>query len=119
MAANTYQIDKLNLNSDVQPEVVVYSMIGGNGGLINLTIVRINPVTNVTTYQANATVAYGCSSANFLTALSLFNSFNGYQVSVIRNIYDINNNTLGTTAGAARIDYIVSIYLLRPAAYSS
>lgn len=94
-------------------------MIGGNGGLISLKIVRNDPITNATLYQGNATVAYGCSAANFLTALNLFNSFNGYQASVTRAIYDANNNTLNSTAGAARIDYIVSINLLRPASYSS
>jgi hypothetical protein len=94
-------------------------MLGGAGGLINLKIIRTSPSTGAVTYNANVTVAYGCSSANFQTALNNFNSFNGYQVAVVRVIYDSNNNTLSSISGAARIDYIVSIYLMRPVVYQN
>lgn len=93
-------------------------MVGGNSaGSMLLKIVRTNPTTGAITYNVNATVAYGCLASAFLTALNTFNSFSPYQTSVERFIYDSSNNTLNTTSGAARIDYVVSILLVRPSAY--
>jgi hypothetical protein len=36
-------------------------------------------------------------------------------LSVVRNIYDSTNNILPNITGAARIDYVTSVQLLRPA----
>ncbi len=114
-----FEVQKLMITSDIQPEVITYSMVGGSSGTMNLKIVRTNPTTGAITYNANATVAYGCTAATFLAALNLFNSFSTYQTSVERFIYDSNNNTINTTAGASRIDYVVSILLMRPTAYQT
>ena len=38
-----HQVDKITLNSTVQPEVIVYSVVGGNTGIIQLEIVRTDP----------------------------------------------------------------------------
>lgn len=42
-----------------------------------------------------------------------------YQTTVTRNIYDAGNNIINTTVGAARIEYLASINLLRPATVSA
>jgi hypothetical protein len=111
-----YEVVSIITNATVQSEVMIYSMVGGSGGSINLKVVRpsLSPP-----YSVNTTVAYGCSAQSFQSALSSFNSFSSYGMSVERNIYDSNNNIINTTASASKIDYVVSFYLLRPAAYQA
>jgi hypothetical protein len=103
----------------VIPEVITYSLVGGSSGIIQLRIYRQDPSTGLSTYDISTNITYGCSGPAFTSALNNFNSFYGYQVSTVQNIYDVNNNTLNSLVGAARIDYVVSIYVLRPAAYST
>ena len=78
-------------------------MVGGSNGTIQL--------------QLNGTsvnVTYGCNDSAFANALNSFASFNQYGISVVRNIYDNNSKIISTTIGASKIDYVVSIRLLRP-----
>jgi hypothetical protein len=89
-------------------------MVGGSSGLIQLSITQINPTTHAVTYSQAANVSYGCSAGTFQNALNQFNTFSSYQISVVQNIYDSNNSTLSNLTGAAQIDYVVSINLLRP-----
>jgi hypothetical protein len=89
-------------------------MVGGSSGLIQLSITQVDPSTLKVTYSQAVNVTYGCSATTFQNALNQFNTFNSYQISVVQNIYDINNNTLSNLTGAVQIDYVVSVYLLRP-----
>jgi hypothetical protein len=78
-------------------------MVGGSNGTIQL--------------QLNGTsvnVTYGCTDVAFASALNSFRSFNVYGISVVRNIYDNSSRIINTTTGASKIDYVVSIRLLRP-----
>lgn len=99
-------------NSVVVPEMVNFSMVGGSSGIIQLTLSRVDS-QGLVSYNKSVNVTYGASASTFYNALSTFNSFSGYNYIVNRYIYDASNNTLQTTTGAARIDYIVSIYWLR------
>jgi hypothetical protein len=90
-------------------------MVGGSSGTIQLEIVTTDPTTLQVTSDIQVNVTYGCSATTFLNALNNFNNLQPYVLSVVRNIYDSNGNNLTTTTGAARIDYVTSIYLLRPA----
>lgn len=64
-------------------------------------------------------VTYGCTAAEFQTALNKFDGFSPYVTTVTRTIYDSSNNTLSNTTGAARIDYVASMYLKRSAKHLS
>ena len=81
-------------------------------GTIQLRVFRQNNKLEVT-YDKKVNITYGCSSSAFASALNQFDGFKNYQISVIRKIYDINNNILSDTNGANKIDYEVSIYKLR------
>lgn len=105
-----YQVDRINLNSTVTPEIVVYSMIGATQGTIQLDITR---TINFTTTTQQQNVTYGCSASAFQSALNQFDGFGSFAISVTRNIYDNSNNTLPNTTGAARVDYVVEFYKLR------
>jgi len=111
-----YEVVNITTNATVQPEVVTFSMVGGSTGGINLKLVRTDS-SNKITYNVNVTVPYGCNSSAFQSYLSNFNSFSNYGMSVQRNIYDSSMNLINTTASAAQIDYVVSLYLQRPASY--
>ena len=109
-----YEVDKISINSTIQPEVVNYVLTGGSTGQINLKIVRTSG-TKIT-YNANTTINYGCTAADFQSALNSFDSFSSYHISVTRHIYDGSNNEINTTVGASKIVYQVTILLLRTAA---
>ena len=49
-------------NSVVAPEMVNYTMKGGNSGTILLSLIRINPNTNLPTYNQSVNVSYGASA---------------------------------------------------------
>lgn len=110
----SYEVLTITTSATLQPEVVTYSMVGGSSGYINLHMYRVDSSSGQVTYNVNQKVNYGCSASDFQSALNYFDSFSSYGISVTRNIYDTNNQTLSTTASAARIDYVVSINLLRP-----
>jgi hypothetical protein len=118
-----YEVATITTNATVQPEVVVYSMVGGSSGSINMKIVRKNAATQAIIYNVNTTVAYGCSAASFQAALNMFNSFSGYDTRVVRNVYDSKLNIINTLdtppSSASQIDYVVSIYLQRTQAYQA
>jgi hypothetical protein len=111
-----YQIDNITTASTVQEEVVVFSVVGGSTGTIELGVYRQDSTTFAVTYNKKVNVTYGCTASTFLAALNQFDGYSSYQVSVVRTIYDSNNAVINTTASAARIDYTAKIYLLRPAA---
>lgn len=94
-------------------------MKGGSSGTISLRIYRINKATGLVSYDVTSNITYGCSATAFVNALNNFNSFKPYVISATRNIYDALGNVLSSTTNAVQIDYIVSIYLLRPADYIS
>jgi hypothetical protein len=76
-------------------------MVGGISGIIQLQTITTNKTANV---------SYGCTESEFSSAMkSLYGSIL-YSSSVVRTIYDTNGNTLNSTTGAARIDYLVSNY---------
>jgi hypothetical protein len=114
-----YEVDKIILNSTVQPETVTYTMLGGSTGYINLRLVRTDPSSGSITYNVNTTVAYACSAATFQNALNNFDSFSPYQISVVRTIYDSTGAVTNDTTVASRIEYVVSIFLLRNTSYSA
>ena len=103
-------------NAVVAPEMVNFTMKGGSSGIIQLTLVRINPNTNLPTYSLSVNVSYGASASDFSNVLSKFDSYSSYKYLVTRTIYSANNTVLTNTTNADRIDYIVSIYLLRSTA---
>jgi len=82
-------------------------------------LVRVDTSSGAISYNVSANVSYGATSYDFYNVLAKFNSFNGYNYIVNRNIYDANNNTLTNITGAARIDYVVSIYWLRSTSYTN
>lgn len=89
-------------------------MIGSNlTGKIQLRIYRINNNLEVT-YDKKVNVTYGCSSSTFYNALRNFDGYKNYQPSVVRKIYDETGNIITDIGLAAKIDYEVSINLLRP-----
>jgi len=85
-------------------------MVNGTNGTIQLTINR----TTTPTYFKSANVTYGCTDTDFATALMSFDGFQYYDITVVRKIYDNTSKLINTTTGAAKIDYVVSINLLRP-----
>ena len=87
-------------------------------GTIQLRVFRQNSQLEVT-YDKKVNITYGCSSSAFASALNQFDGFKNYQITVTRKIYDINNNLLNDTTGANKIDYEVSIYILRSSALQS
>jgi hypothetical protein len=90
-------------------------MLGSNqAGTIELHIARSDPTTLQIVYDQRVNVTYGCSENQFLSAIKQFDGYSSYSPSVVRTIYDGSNNLINTTTGAARIDYLVSIYQLRP-----
>jgi len=101
-------------NTTVQPEVITYSMVGGSSGYINVHMYRVNASNGQVLYDVNQNVSYGCTASVFQSALNSFDSFSSYQISVQRNIYNSSNQTTTNITSAVRIDYVVSIYLLRP-----
>ena len=115
----TYQVDKIVLNSTVQPEVLVYTMNGGTNGTFNLRVFRKDPNTGSTTYDVSVNVTYGCSASTFANALNSFDLYRSYAISVTRIIYDDSNAILSITTGASRIEYTVSVGLIRPASITS
>ncbi len=91
---------------------MVYTFTADSGaGQINLRIVRSG--TSGITYNVNTTIDYGCNASMFLTALNQFDSFSKYKPSVVRNIYDEQNNTLSNLTNATIIEYVVSLFLFR------
>lgn len=112
-----YQVDRITLNSTVNPEIVVYSMIGATQGTIQLDITRVNADFSRDIQKQNVT--YGCSASDFQWALNRFDGFSSFVISVTRNIYDGSNNTLPNTTGALRVDYVVEIYKLRDTKYQA
>lgn len=114
-----HQVDKITLNSTVQPEVIVYSVVGGNTGIIQLEIVRTDPGTLKVIYNQKVNVTYGCSASTFSSVLKNFDGFYSYAISVVRNIYDSKNNLTDSTINASRIDYVTEIYKLREDQYQN
>ncbi len=94
-------------------------MTGGSSGTIQLQITRNNPTTLAVTYDVATNVTYGCSDSDFKDALSKFDGFSSFSISVIRKIYDSSNNIIATLTGAAKVDYEVSFKLLRPTSYQT
>jgi hypothetical protein len=111
----TYQIDRIDIGTDHQSEVMVYTMANGTGGNISLKIVRTDTNGKVI-YKQNITVAYGCSSYMFDNALSYFSSFS-YKRTVTRYAYDANNQSSTNPSLIKRYEYHVSFYLMRPQNY--
>ena len=114
-----YQVDKVTTNTTIQPEVVVYSMVGGSSGIIQLQIIRTNPTTFAITYDVAVNITYGCTDTDFQSALSNFDGVNPYVISVVRKIYDGSNNIITTLTGAAKVDYVVSFQLVRASSYQT
>jgi hypothetical protein len=98
----TYEVHKLLLNATLQPEVIVYTMVGGSGGSIDLMLVRTDKYGKIV-YNTNKTISYACSADEFLGALYYFDSFYPYKPSVVRNVYDSKGNLTNTTFNASKI----------------
>ena len=63
-----YQVDNVTTSSTIQPEVMLYSMNGASqSGDIELSITRI--VNFKVTYEKKVNVTYGCTAAQFKSAL--------------------------------------------------
>lgn len=111
-----YGVSRIMTNAVVAPEMVNFTMKGGSSGTIQLTLVRMDPSKNLPTYSQSVNVSYGVSAQDFSNVLSKFDSFSSYKYLVTRTIYSAKNSVLTNTTNADRIDYIVSIYLLRSTA---
>lgn len=108
-----HEIHKLVTETNVQPEVVRYTMTGATFGKINLKLVRRDKTGEIT-YNVNKTVNYGCSDADFESALNSFNSFKPFVISVTRTIVDAGNNVITAFSSITDIiHYDVSIYKKR------
>lgn len=70
-------------------------------------------------YNVNTSISYGCNASAFLSALNKFDSFSKYKTSVVRNMYNGNNNITENLTEAVRIDYVVSLFLLREETFSN
>jgi HJR/Mrr/RecB family endonuclease len=87
-------------------------MTGATFGKINLKLVRRDK--GEITYNVNKTVNYGCSDADFESALNSFNSFKPFVISVTRTIMDAGNNVITAFSSITDIiHYDVSIYKKR------
>ena len=91
LSFQTYHVDQIDTSADHRSEVMVYTMEGGNGGAINLKIVRLDSKGRVT-YKSERNVSYGCSASSFNSALAYFNSFSSYQRSTVRKMFDASGN---------------------------
>lgn len=80
---------------------------------INLKIVRYDSKGNIY-YNYNTTISYGCTAYEFNLAVSNFDSFYSYNPSIVRNVYSSNGTLIDNIYAAAKIEYVVSFYLLRP-----
>ena len=96
-----YQVDQITTSASIAPQVTNYSMVGGTAGLFQITS---------GSYSRSANFTYGCSETDFVTSLKNLYGSALLSASVIRTIYDSSNNTINTTTGAVRIDYIATIY---------
>lgn len=56
----SYQVQRFVLNATVQPEQILYSMIGATKGFLNLRITRYNS-KGVKIYNVNVTIPFNCS----------------------------------------------------------
>ena len=83
----------------------------GLSGTIELAVVRVANFKTV--YEHRANVTYGCTAAQFKSALEGFDGYKNKVITVVRTIYDAAGAVLPDTTGAARIDYVVNVYLLR------
>jgi hypothetical protein len=117
LSFQTYQVDQIFLNSTIQPEVVVFSMINGSTGTFNLRLYRTDS-SNIPSYDKNVDVAYGCSADTFTQALNTFDLYSPYAISVTQTIYR-NSTVIANLTGATNIVYTVSITLIRPASIIS
>ena len=107
-----YQVDNVTLSAPLQPEVKNFTMNGVNQtGIIQLGLVRMDGLK--ISYDQKTNVTYGCTADQFKTALETFDSYKNKLISVTRHIYDAADNVLPDLTGAAKIDYQVSIELLR------
>lgn len=91
-------------------------MKGAIGGIYQLRVIR---PSEVPIYDEMVNVTYGCSAQRLINALSTFNSFNGYGLTVVRYFYDVNGNVLTDSTGSDSVVYTVAITLMRPAKYQS
>ncbi len=109
-----YEVHRLVVDAEVQPEVIVYSMVGAgsSNSTINMKLIRTDKEGNIY-YNLNVTIPYACDASTFQWALNNFDSFYPYMISVVRNLYDSSGNLTNTTINATKIDYVVSIFLLR------
>jgi hypothetical protein len=96
-----YKVDQITTSANIAPQVTNYSMVGGSSGLFQITSVAFTRSANFT---------YGCSGADFATSLK--NLYGSALLSSIvsRIIYDSSQNVITTISGAARIEYIATIY---------
>ena len=115
-----YQVENVTISSVVRQEVKVFSFTGQNlTGTVELGITRQDQSTFKITYEKTVNVTYGCTAAEFKSALEQFDGYKNYVLTVTRAIYDASNNTLADTTNADRVDYTVSIYLLRSSLHQS
>jgi hypothetical protein len=113
-----YEVHRLTIDAQLQPEVIAYSFIGGEttNGSVNLKLVRSDSTGKII-YNVNVTIQYGCSASTFLNAINNFDSFYPYLPSVVRNNYDSADNLTNATSNISRIEYVVSLYKLRDLSY--
>lgn len=94
-------------------------MNGGTSGSFTLRVYRTDPSTGLATYDVSVNVSYGCSASTFAAALNNFDLYSPYAISVTRTIYNANNVNISTLVGASRIEYTVSVGLIRPSTVTS
>lgn len=110
----TYQVDNITLSSTVQSEIYRYSFVGtGLSGIIRLRQYEVDSSFRVIVDQ-KVNVTYGCTAADFQTALNNFNIWKDYAITVTRTIMGASNNVLPDLTGAAVVHYDVAAYKLRP-----
>jgi hypothetical protein len=113
-----FEVHRLVVDAELQPEVIVYSMTGPgySNSTLNLKLIRTD-ANGYKYYNLNVTIQYGCEASTFQWALNNFDSFYPYITSVVRNMYDSTGNLTNSIINATKIDYVASLYLLRDISY--
>lgn len=113
----THTVQKMELSFTNDPEIVQFRQTGGTAGRINLTIVT-RVIGKPPTVEA-AVIDYNANISSFISALNSFSTYNGYDLTGSREMFDVNGVLTTDPAQAHVYCWTVQIRKLRPTAATS